>query len=111
MRLEEDAVDVGPRPLEGLAVVVTGSLDGFSRDGAKDAIQQRGGKVTGSVSKKTDFVVVGESPGTKYDKAVQLGVPVLDEAGFAALLEGGPAAVTPEAEAEEAAEDVAAEEE
>jgi DNA ligase (NAD+) len=89
VRLEEDAVDEGPRPLEGLAVVVTGSLDGFSRDGAKDAIQQRGGKVTGSVSKKTDFVVVGESPGTKYDKAVQLGVPVLDEAGFRVLLADG----------------------
>ena len=53
----------GPRPLEGLTVVVTGSLEGFSRDGAKEAVQSLGGKVSGSVSKKTDFVVVGESPG------------------------------------------------
>jgi DNA ligase (NAD+) len=90
VRLEEEAVESGPRPLEGLAVVVTGSLEGFSRDGAKDAIQTRGGKVTGSVSKKTDFVVVGDSPGSKYDKALQLGVPVLDEAGLQVLLDDGP---------------------
>ena len=63
VRLEEDEVDEGPRPLEGLSIVVTGSLEGFSRDGAKEAIQAQGGKVVGSVSKKTDFVVVGESPG------------------------------------------------
>jgi len=50
----------------------------------------RGGKVTGSVSKKTDFVVVGDSPGSKYDKAVSLGVPILDEAGFKVLLAEGP---------------------
>ena len=83
--------------------MVTGTLEGFSRDGAKEAIQSRGGKVTGSVSKKTDFVVVGESPGTKYDKAVQLGVPVLDEDGFRVLLEQGPdaarAAARPAADA------------
>jgi DNA ligase (NAD+) len=90
VRLEEDEVDEGPRPLEGLSIVVTGSLEGFSRDGAKEAIQQLGGKVVGSVSKKTDFVVVGESPGSKFDKAVSLGVPILDEAGFAVLLEKGP---------------------
>jgi DNA ligase (NAD+) len=90
VRLEEEAVEEGPRPLEGLAVVVTGSLEAFSRDGARDAIQARGGKVTGSVSKKTDFVVVGESPGSKYDKAMQLGVPVLDDAGFQVLLDAGP---------------------
>jgi DNA ligase (NAD+) len=89
VRLEEEGGDEGPRPLEGLSVVVTGSLEGYSRDGAKDAIQGLGGKVTGSVSKKTDFVVVGESPGSKFDKAVQLGVPVLDEAGFGVLLEQG----------------------
>ena len=50
----------------------------------------RGGKVSGSVSKKTAFVVVGDNPGTKHDKAVQLGVPVLDEAGFTRLLADGP---------------------
>ena len=90
VRLEEEGGDEGPRPLEGLSIVVTGSLEGFSRDGATEAIQSRGGKVAGSVSKKTDFVVVGESPGSKYDKAAQLGVPVLDEAGFRVLLDAGP---------------------
>nr|WP_235502157.1 NAD-dependent DNA ligase LigA [Angustibacter sp. Root456] len=79
-----------PRTLEGLTIVVTGSLEGFSRDEAKEAILARGGKASGSVSKKTSFVVVGESPGSKHDKAVQLGVPVLDEAGFRQLLEQGP---------------------
>ena len=90
----EDEVDASrPRTLEGLTVVVTGSLDGFSRDGAREAILARGGKASGSVSKKTDFVVVGENPGSKRDNAIKLGVPVLDETGFQALLEGGPAAV------------------
>ncbi|HTW14562.1 MAG TPA: NAD-dependent DNA ligase LigA [Nocardioides sp.] len=79
-----------PRTLEGLTIVVTGSLDGYSRDSAKEAILARGGKAAGSVSKKTDFVVVGENAGSKADKAEQLGVPVLDEAGFTALLENGP---------------------
>ncbi|MGZ4632081.1 MAG: NAD-dependent DNA ligase LigA [Actinomycetes bacterium] len=88
--LAEEAAEEGPRPLEGLSIVVTGSLEGFSRDGAKDAIQQLGGKAVGSVSKKTDFVVVGDSPGSKFDKAVSLGLPVLDEAGFRVLLEQGP---------------------
>ncbi len=91
VRLTEDAAR-GPRPLAGLTVVITGSLDGFSRDSATEAVQERGGKVTGSVSKKTDFVVAGENPGSKYDKAVQLGVPVLDEAGFRELLTHGPEA-------------------
>jgi DNA ligase (NAD+) len=71
-------------------VVVTGSLEEFSRDEATAAIQTRGGRAAGSVSKKTDFVVVGDSPGSKHDKAVQLGVPVLDEAGFRVLLDDGP---------------------
>jgi DNA ligase (NAD+) len=90
VRLEEEGGDEGPRPLEGLSIVVTGSLEDFSRDGATEAIQSRGGKAAGSVSKKTDFVVVGDSPGSKLDKAVQLGVPVLDEDGFRMLLEQGP---------------------
>lgn len=89
VRLEEEAVDEGPRPLEGVTVVVTGSLEDFSRDSAKEEIQKRGGKVSGSVSKKTGFVVVGEAPGSKHDKAVQLKVPVLDEAGFKVLLADG----------------------
>jgi DNA ligase (NAD+) len=92
VRLEEDRVDEGPKPLAGIAVVVTGSLADFSRDGATEAIASLGGKVTGSVSKKTDFVVVGESPGSKHDRAVALGVPVLDEAGFQTLLADGPEA-------------------
>ncbi|MEW1900924.1 NAD-dependent DNA ligase LigA [Streptomyces sp. NPDC086147] len=82
--------DEGPRPLEGLTVVVTGTLEKFTRDGAKESLQRLGAKVTGSVSKKTSFVVVGENPGSKYDKAMQLKVPVLDEGGFSILLEQGP---------------------
>ncbi|MEU4153653.1 NAD-dependent DNA ligase LigA [Streptomyces sp. NPDC026659] len=90
--LEEEATgeDEGPRPLEGLTVVVTGTLENFTRDGAKEALQTRGAKVTGSVSKKTSFVVVGDNPGSKYDKAMQLKVPVLDEDGFTVLLDSGP---------------------
>ncbi len=78
------------RTLEGLSIVVTGSLTGYSRDDAKEAIVARGGKAAGSVSKKTAYVVAGDSPGSKYDKAVELGVPILDEDGFARLLENGP---------------------
>ena len=78
--------------LEGLAIVVTGTLENYSRDTAKEAIIIRGGKATGSVSKKTDFLVAGEAAGSKLDKAQSLGVPVLDEAGFNILLENGPEA-------------------
>ncbi len=78
------------RTLEGLSIVVTGSLAGFSRDSAKEAILACGGKASGSVSKKTAFVVVGDSPGSKAEKAAELGVPVLDEDGFAVLLAQGP---------------------
>ena len=78
------------RTLESLSIVVTGSLPGFSRDEAKEAIVARGGKAASSVSKKTAYVVAGDSPGSKYDKAVELGVPILDEDGFRRLLEGGP---------------------
>jgi DNA ligase (NAD+) len=81
-----------PRTLEGLTVVVTGSLEGYSRDSVKEAIIARGGKASGSVSKKTDFVVVGENAGSKAEKAEQLGVPMLDEAGFEVLLTQGPEA-------------------
>jgi DNA ligase (NAD+) len=92
VRMEDEGAgdDEGPRPLEGLTVVVTGTLTAHTRDGAKDALQGLGAKVTGSVSKKTSFVVVGDNPGSKYDKAMQLKVPVLDEDGFAVLLEQGP---------------------
>jgi DNA ligase (NAD+) len=78
------------RTLEGRTIVVTGSLAGFSRDDAKEAILARGGKASGSVSKKTDYVVAGDSPGSKYDKAVELGVLILDEDGFRKLLAEGP---------------------
>ncbi|MEV6836509.1 NAD-dependent DNA ligase LigA [Streptomyces sp. NPDC051133] len=89
---ESSGEDEGPRPLEGLTVVVTGTLERHTRDGAKEALQSRGAKVTGSVSKKTSFVVVGDNPGSKYDKAMQLKVPVLNEDGFGVLLEQGPEA-------------------
>ncbi|MFC5924827.1 NAD-dependent DNA ligase LigA [Micromonospora vulcania] len=90
VRMAEEAVDEGPRPLEGLTVVVTGTLAGFSRDQAAEAVQSRGGKISGSVSKKTSFVVVGDNPGSKADKAASLKVPVLDEDGFRLLLDAGP---------------------
>lgn len=86
----EEGSDEGPRPLEGVTVVVTGTLSTYTRDGAKEALGSQGAKVTGAVSKKTDFVVVGDNPGSKFDKAVQLKVPVLDEEGFAVLLADGP---------------------
>jgi DNA ligase (NAD+) len=94
VRLEEEQDAATPRVLEGLSIVVTGTLPGFSRDEAKESIIVRGGKAVGSVSKKTSFVVVGESPGSKYDKAIQLKVPVLDEDGFRVLLAEGPDAAT-----------------
>lgn len=75
--------------LAAITVVITGSLPGFTRDSAAAAVTDRGGKVTGTVSKKTDFVVVGENPGSKFDKAQELGVPVLDAAGFEVLLTAG----------------------
>jgi len=87
-----DEVDASEaRTLEGLTIVVTGSLERFSRDEAKEAILSHGGKASGSVSKKTDYVVAGENAGTKAAKAEELGVPVLDEAGFRWLLETGKA--------------------
>jgi DNA ligase (NAD+) len=91
VRMADDG-DAGPGPLTGVTVVVTGSLRDHSRDEATAAIQQRGGKVTGSVSKKTGFVVVGADPGSKYDKAVQVKAPILDDDGFAVLLAEGPEA-------------------
>ena len=85
-----EQADDGPRPLEGLSVVVTGTMAGFTRDDAAAELQRRGAKVSGSVSKKTAFVVVGDNPGSKRDKALSLGVKVLDEAGFRVLLDQGP---------------------
>ncbi|WP_018253780.1 NAD-dependent DNA ligase LigA [Salinispora mooreana] len=100
VRMAEEAVEQGPRPLEGVTVVVTGTLAGFSRDQAAEAIKSRGGKVTGSVSKKTAFVVVGDNPGTKAEKAASLKVPVLDEEGFHTLLDAGPEAARAVAQVE-----------
>ena len=81
------------RTLEGLTIVATGSLQHYTRDSVKEAIISRGGKAAGSVSKNTDYVVVGDNAGSKADKAEQLGVPVLDEEQFTLLLEKGPDAV------------------
>nr|WP_253779612.1 NAD-dependent DNA ligase LigA [Goodfellowiella coeruleoviolacea] len=94
VRLAEERDVSIPRFLAGMSVVVTGTLHGFSREEAKEAIMARGGKAAGSVSKKTAFVVVGDAPGSKYDKAVQLKVPVLDEDGFRVLLDQGPEAAS-----------------
>jgi DNA ligase (NAD+) len=92
VRMADAGEDAPPGPLTGVTVVVTGSLRDHSRDQAIAAIQAQGGKVTGSVSKKTGFVVVGADPGSKYDKAVQVKAPILDDDGFRVLLEQGPEA-------------------
>lgn len=94
VRMEDKRDESTPRTLEGLTVVVTGSLPNFSRDEAKEAILTRGGKAAGSVSKNTSYVVAGENAGTKLDKAEQLGIPVLDEDGFRELLANGPATLS-----------------
>jgi DNA ligase (NAD+) len=90
VRMEDERDTSIERTLDGLSIVVTGSLAGFSRDDAKEAIVARGGKAASSVSKKTAYVVAGDSPGSKYDKAIEIGVPVLDEDGFRRLLDNGP---------------------
>ena len=76
--------------LKGMTLVVTGSLESFTRDSVNEAIIERGGKVSSSVSKKTDYVVVGSEPGSKASKAAELGVPTLDEKSFIELLQNGP---------------------
>ncbi|MFI8973092.1 NAD-dependent DNA ligase LigA [Nocardia asteroides] len=96
VRMEDERDHSIERNLDGLSIVVTGSLQTFSRDGAKEAILVRGGKAAGSVSKKTAFVVIGDAPGSKAAKAEELGVPILDEDGFRRLLDGGPEAVASE---------------
>ncbi|MFK5582135.1 NAD-dependent DNA ligase LigA [Serinicoccus sp. LYQ131] len=89
VRMEDERDTSIERTLEGRTVVVTGSLEGFSRDESKEAIVSRGGKASGSVSKKTDFVVVGANAGSKAAKAEELGLPVLDEEAFVRLLATG----------------------
>ncbi|MEL4356939.1 MULTISPECIES: NAD-dependent DNA ligase LigA [unclassified Luteococcus] len=93
VRMADERDESIERTLEGLTIVVTGGLEGFTRDGVKEAIISRGGKASGSVSKKTDYVVVGENAGSKAAKAEELGRPILDEAQFVKLLEGGPDAL------------------
>ncbi|HIW30927.1 MAG TPA: NAD-dependent DNA ligase LigA, partial [Candidatus Luteococcus avicola] len=93
VRMADERDESIERTLEGLTVVVTGGLQGFSRDEVKEAIIARGGKASSSVSKKTDYVVVGENAGSKASKAEDLGRPILDEAGFVRLLAGGPEAL------------------
>lgn len=87
--MEEEQGEEQPQTLAGLSVVVTGSLENFTRDGAKEAIVSRGGKAAGSVSKKTDYVVVGANAGSKATKAEELGRPILNEQQFEELLETG----------------------
>ncbi|WP_232241826.1 NAD-dependent DNA ligase LigA [Corynebacterium ulcerans] len=89
--MAEETSQLPEQTLAGMTVVVTGSLEGFSRDSAKEAIISRGGKASASVSKKTDYVVVGENAGSKETKARELGLTILDEAGFIQLLENGSA--------------------
>ena len=89
VNMEENTTEQLPQTLEGMTVVVTGSLEGFSRDSAKEAIVSRGGKASGSVSKKTTYVVVGEKAGSKETKARDLGLTILDEEQFVRLLETG----------------------
>ena len=86
---ETTASESGPRPLSGKTLVLTGTLPTLKRDDAKALIEAAGGKVAGSVSKKTDYVVAGEEAGSKLEKAIELDVPVLDEAGLLKLLERG----------------------
>jgi DNA ligase (NAD+) len=86
----ETFVNTNPQTLAGLTLVVTGSLEAFTRDGVDEVITLHGGKSSGSVSKKTSYVVVGDSPGSKATKAAELGVRVLNEAQFKELLAHGP---------------------
>ena len=84
----DGTADLSPKPLAGRTVVLTGTLPTLSRDEAKELLEAAGAKVAGSVSKKTSYVVAGAEAGSKLDKAVELGIPVLDEAGLRALLAG-----------------------
>jgi DNA ligase (NAD+) len=89
VRLEDEAPpDTGPKPLEGVTIVLTGGLDTLSRDEAARLAQRAGARVSSSVSRKTDFVVAGENPGSKHDQAVKLGIEIVDEREFLRRLAG-----------------------
>ncbi|MGI9197744.1 MAG: NAD-dependent DNA ligase LigA [Candidatus Nanopelagicales bacterium] len=92
VRMADEQAESGPQPLAGLTIVVTGSVPGYSRDEATQALTDLGAKAAGSVSKKTDYVVVGEGSGSKAAKAADLGVPIIPAERFAVLLADGPAA-------------------
>lgn len=93
VRLAEERTSSGPLPLGGVTVVITGTLAGITRDEATAQLAELGAKVTGSVSKKTTALIAGDSPGSKFDKAQSLGVPILDVAGLQRLIDEGPAAL------------------
>ncbi|MDP2232546.1 MAG: helix-hairpin-helix domain-containing protein, partial [Actinomycetota bacterium] len=100
---EEKRVPARPQTLAGLTFVLTGALEGYSRDAVGAALKELGAKVSGSVSKKTSFVVAGHDAGSKLDRALELGVPVLDEAALALVLDTGqaPGVATPMSESDE----------
>ncbi|MFO7152906.1 MAG: NAD-dependent DNA ligase LigA [Bacillota bacterium] len=87
VNMEAKKREEGPRPLEGLTFVLTGTLEKYTRQQAKELIEELGGRVTGSVSKKTDYVVVGKDPGSKYENALKLGIKILNEAEFEEMVE------------------------
>ncbi len=89
VRMADEQVVAGPTPLDGLVIVITGSIEGFTREGAEAAAAALGAKVTGSVSKKTSLVVAGENAGSKLEKALSLGIPILGTASFLVLLSDG----------------------
>ena len=91
LRFAQEGPPPGEGPLAGKAFVLTGTLPTLTREQATERIVAAGGRVTSSVSKKTDYVVAGDSPGSKLEKAERLGVAVLDEAGLLGLLDGSPA--------------------
>ena len=93
VRMEDEKRDDVEQVLEGLTIVVSGSMPGYTREGAKEAIVARGGKASGSVSKKTSLVIAGPGSGSKVAKAESLGVPVVDESYFERVLREGLAAL------------------